>query len=330
MNKKAVLITARGRDTLTADQAARLEKAGEITYYSALEPLMADELIERLRDADVAGLTPRSVPSIDGSWVNRLPRLKGIAVFATGVDYIDMRLLEERGITLCHLPDYSTYSVAEHTIGLLLTMSRRMHLSSDRVRGRVPAGTSVQGWELRGRTIGLVGLGRIGSYVAGLCQAFGMRVIGYDPYLEGNPPAGVRLVSLDELLVSSDIVSLHYPSDWHGGQRFGRDELHRMKPGAVLVNVSRSALVDDAAVIDAIERRQLRGYAVDDRFSLAERGERLIAEGRIVQTGHTAWYSEEVIERGYHTWVDNIISLLDGQPHHVASFSTYGSEIRRM
>jgi len=185
---KIAVITARGRDSFTEEQARRLEAVADVTFSAAEGPLPMDELVSRLDGMDYAGLTPRSVPVIDGSWLSRLPRLKGIAVFATGVDHVDLEWLERHGVAVSRLPDYSTESVAEHAIGLMLAMSRRIHLSQDRVRGRVPSGTSVLGWELRGRTLGLVGLGRIGSRVAELARAFGMRVIGCDP-------AGVRKAS---------------------------------------------------------------------------------------------------------------------------------------
>ncbi|UVI30725.1 2-hydroxyacid dehydrogenase [Paenibacillus spongiae] len=315
MKRKAVLITAMGKQTFTAGQLARLEAAGDIVFHQALDPIPPDELALLLKDADVAGLTPRSVPVIDEAAFGGLPKLRGIAVFATGVDYIDLEWLEERGIALANLPEYSTVSVAEHAIGMLLTLSRRIHLSQDRVRGRVPAGTSVKGWELRGKTIGLIGLGRIGSHVAGIAAAFGMRVLGCDP--RPGRGSGITMVGLQELLVSSDIVSLHYPSSWKSAHSFGASELGQMKRGAILINVSRSALVEEEAVVAAIEQGRLRGYAVDDRFSLAnERAQRQIEEGRILQTGHTAWYSEEVIERGYEAWVDNVIGLLKDDSRH--------------
>jgi lactate dehydrogenase-like 2-hydroxyacid dehydrogenase len=263
-------------------------------------------------------LTPRSVQVIDGTWLERLPRLKGIAVFATGVDYIDMDYLHNKGIALSHLPEYSTESVAEHALGLLLTMSRRIHLSQDRVRGRVPAGTSVLGWELRGRTIGIVGLGRIGSRVAELARVFGMRVLGYDPK---RSIEGVPNVSMEELLASSDVVSLHFPAQWQGNAAFGEYELAKMKPGATLINVSRCALVDPEAVVKAIDQGALKGYAVDDIFPIGESNElarKQISEGRLLQTGHTAWYSQEVIQRGYDTWIDNLVGFVTGKPQNLA------------
>ncbi len=310
-----VVFTARGRATFTEAQASRLEAAARATFVEAASPISEDELVRLLRDAQVCGLTPRSVPVIGESWLSRLPHLSDIAVFATGVDYIDTAWLRERGIRLSHLPDYSTVSVAEHAIGLMLTMSRRIHLSQDRVRGRVPAGTSVLGFELRGKTLGIVGTGRIGSRVAELGRAFGMRVLAYDP--KEREQEGVAAVGLDELLASSDIVSLHFPAAWRGEAAIGRSELARMKAGATLINVSRCALVEPLAVVEAIEAGRLRGYAVDDRFPLAEtdaRAARQIAEGRLLQTGHTAWYSAEVIERGYEMWVDNLCAMAAGEP----------------
>lgn len=312
---KAVIITARGRSTFTEPQAVRLERTADVRFLAAESPIPPDTLVDMLKDADVCGLTPRSVPSIDGTWLSRLPKLRGIAVFATGVDYIDTAWLKEHGIALSHLPEYSADSVAEHALGMMLTMSRRIHLSQDRVRGRVPSGTSVLGFELRGKTLGIVGLGRIGSRVAELAAAFGMRVLACDP--RERSAAGVRMVDLDELLESSDIVSLHMPAQWQGPAAFGEAELARIKSGATLINVSRCALVDPYAVVHAIEEGRLRGYAVDDLFPIADKDERAarqIAEGRLLQTGHTAWYSVEVLQRGYETWVDNICGLATGEP----------------
>jgi len=315
IRRKAVVITARGRNTFTQAQVSRLERAADVRFLTAESPIPVDDLVDMLKGADICGLTPRSVPAIDGSWLARLPLLKGIAVFATGVDYINTDYLKASGIALSHLPEYSADSVAEHTLGMMLTMSRRIHLSQDRVRGRVPQGTSVLGFELRGKTLGIVGLGRIGTRVAELASAFGMRVLACDPRGKSDPH--VRLVGLDELLAASDIVSLHMPAKWQGPAVFGDDELGRMKPGATLINVSRCALVDPYAVVRAIEEGRLRGYAVDDVFPIAEKDDRAarqIAEGRLLQTGHTAWYSVEVLERGYDTWVDNLCGLATGEP----------------
>ncbi|MGH3094347.1 MAG: 2-hydroxyacid dehydrogenase [Gaiellaceae bacterium] len=208
---RASVITASGEATFTATQRARLEAAAETDFHRRTLPLAPAELEELAAGAAVLAVTPCSVPRLGPSIIERLPgSLRGIAVFATGVDFVDLEALERREIALANLPDYSAASVAEHTLGLLLTMSRRIHLSRDRVLGRVPAGTSVRGWELAGKTIGIVGVGRIGLRVARLAQALGMRVVAADPQ---SPDEGVITCDLDELLAEAHVVSLHVPHD---------------------------------------------------------------------------------------------------------------------
>src|SRR5918996_6234512 len=277
---RVTLVTAAGAATFTLAQRARLEKTAESVFHERALPLETSELAGLAEGASVLAVTPRSVPSLGRETIARLPlSLRGIAVFATGVDFVDVEALEERGIALANLPDYSAASVAEHTLGLLLTLSRRLHLSRDRVLGRVPAGTSVRGFALAGKTIGIVGLGRIGGRVARLAEAFGMRVIAADPRLnrEGHPADG-----LAEVLAASDVVSLHLSRRYGQEPLLGVDELRAMKPRAMIVNVSRSALVDESAVVAALASGRLAGYAVDDRLTRRAEAEGLIAEGRIV------------------------------------------------
>lgn len=312
---RVVVVTAAGRDTFSQHHVERLQAAADVTFCRRTERMSPAELAAVLADADYAALTPRTLPPLDAAAVARLPRsLKGIAVFATGVDFADLDALERRGIVLCNLPDYSAISVAEHTLGLMLALSRRIHLSRDRVMGRVPPGTSVRGWELHGKTVGVVGVGRIGSRVARLAAAFGMRVIACDPR---RPVADLEYVDLPTLLSESDVVTLHLPTRWNAPPLIGMAELRRMRPGAVLVNVARADLVDESAVVRAIAAGHLRGYAVDDILRDRVAAARLVEEGRIVETGHTAWYSQEALDRGYEEWVRNVIALAEGAPRNV-------------
>lgn len=308
------VVSAAGRATFTAEQIAHLQRAGEATFHRATQAIEPHALAAVLDGATVAGVTPRAVPRLGPGEIAALPRsLAGIAVFATGVDHVDQAALAARGIELRRLPGYATTTVAEHTIGLLLLMSRRLHLSRDRVLGRVDGTTSVRGWELCHKTLGLVGLGRIGVRVARLAQAMGMEVIGADGGRLGPP--GVRVCEFAEVLAESDVVSLHTSTRWGDGALIGADELARMRPGAHLINATRAGLVDEEAVIDAIVVGQLGGYAVDDRVGDAarERAARLLCEGRIVETDHTAWYAQEAIDRGVQAWVERIAGLADEQ-----------------
>lgn len=314
---RATFITAAGSATFTPAQRERLEEAAETVFNARTHALTAWELATLAERTTVLAITPRSVPVLRREAIDLLPpSLAGIAVFATGVDFIDVEVLEERGIALANLPDYSAVSVAEHTLGLLLTLSRRLHLSRDRVLGRVAPATSVRGFELAGKTIGIVGLGRIGGRVARLAQALGMHVIAADPRLnrEGHPADG-----LAEVLAASDVVSLHLSRRYGQEPLLGVDELRAMKPRAMIVNVSRSALVDESAVVAALASGRLAGYAVDDRLTRRAEAERLIAEGRIVESGHTAWYSDEALARGLDEWVENVVALVQGRPRNLVA-----------
>lgn len=315
---RATLITAAGGATFTPAQRARLEETAESVFHARTLPLDGAELAYLAKGASVLAVTPRSVPTLGRETIARLPSsLRGVAVFATGVDFIDLEALEERGIGLAHLPDYSAVSVAEHTIGLLLTLSRRIHLSRDRVLGRVPAATSVRGFELAGKTIGIVGVGRIGGRVARLAEGLGMRVLAADPRLGRGgvfPTHG-----LQELLAASDVVSLHLPRRYGQGPLLRAGELQAVKPGALLLNVSRAALVDETAVVAALASGRLAGYALDDRLTAREEAEGLIAEGRIVESGHTAWYSDEALARGLEEWVENVVALVRGRPRNLVA-----------
>lgn len=314
---RVTLVTAAGAATFTGAQRARLEETAESVFYERRLPLEAAELAVLAKGSSVLAVTPRSVPSLGRETIARLPMsLRGIAVFATGVDFVDVDALEGHGIALANLPDYSAASVAEHTLGLLLTLSRRLHLSRDRVLGRVPAATSVRGFELAGKTIGIVGLGRIGGRVGRLAEAFGMRVLAADPRLNGK---GLRSHGLQDLFAASDVVSLHLPRRYGQGPIVGSGELSVMKPGALLLNVSRAALVDETAVVGALADGRLAGYALDDRLSARQDAEGLIAEGRVIESGHTAWYSDEALARGLEEWVENIVSLVVGRPRNLVA-----------
>lgn len=306
------VLSAAGKATFDAGHVDRLQRAGETTFHQALRALQARELAELLEGATVAGLTPRAAPRLGPEEVAALPSsLRGLAVFATGMDFVDVAALEARGIAVRGLPGYSTTTVAEHTIGLLLTMSRRLHLSRDRALGRVADTTSLRGWELCGKTLGVVGLGRIGKRVAALADAFGMQVIASDAHRP--PPEGIRVVELDEMLASADVVSLHASTRWDAGPLLGADELRLLKPHASLINASRASLVDERAVVTAVASGELAGYAVDDRLtdSVRPQAARLLQQGRIVESAHTGWYSNEAIQRGTDAWVDALVALAD-------------------
>lgn len=310
-----VTVSVQGERTLPADRSEALRERADVTFLARADRMTSDDARSAFRQADVVGMTPKVAPTLDAPLLRELPRLRGICLYATGYDFLDMPLLERHGIAVSVLPDYSTEAVAEHALGSLLSMAGRIHLANDRSRRVVPATTSLRGFELRGRTLGIIGCGRIGSRVAALAQAFGMRTIAHD--IDPKPVAGVTYVDRETLLAASDAVTLHCPMVLGSPPMIDQRALALMRPGSVLVNSSRAALVDDDAVVAAIRAGHLRGYAVDDELLDAPELEDLRREGRLLQTGHSAWWSDETLARGATMWAEHIIAMLDGAPVHV-------------
>jgi phosphoglycerate dehydrogenase-like enzyme len=242
-------------------------------------------------------------------------------LYATGHDHVDTALLARRGVGLAVLPDYATVAVAEHTVALMLALSTRLHLANDRCRGRAPADVSLRGVELAGRTLGIVGLGRIGRHVARLGAGLGMRVLGADPDPAAADAAaadGIATTGLGALLTAADVVAVCASHRYGAPPVLGAGELAAMRPGSWLVNAARSALVDTDAVTGALRRRHLRGYAVDDHLPGADPD--LVREGRLLQTGHSAWWRDEVLRRGARMWGDRLVAAARGVPMDVVTW----------
>jgi D-3-phosphoglycerate dehydrogenase len=222
-----------------------------------------ERLADELKTAHA--LIVRSDTEVTEELIAGSPALAVIARAGVGVDNIDVDAATRRGIAVLNAPGANTVSAAEHTVALLLALVRRIPWAADSMwrgewdRRRFP------GRELRGKLLGLVGLGRVGVHVAAILRAFGMRVVAHDPYL---PEArakelGIELRSLDDVLAGADVVSLHVPLSDETRGFMNRERLDAMKPTAVLVNAARGALIDDAALIEALEEGRIAGAALD-------------------------------------------------------------------
>lgn len=302
-----VVMAARGRGSFSTAQISALNSVARLTVQTVAARLTPDEMCKLCDSAEIIGFTRRATLNFDEAIISRLPNLRSVAVYATGHDWLDTQALVRRNIKLALLQDYSTQSVAEHSIGLMLTMSRRLHLSDRVARGDLPYGISLRGFELSGKTVGIIGFGRIGRAIARMARAFDMRVLAYDVVTQ---PAceGVALVNRERLLADSDMVVLACNLERGALPIIDHAALQLMKAGTVLVNPARSALVDNEAVLQAILGKRLRGYAVDDTVFSAKQLAQL-EHGRIMQSAHTAWYSDEAMARGTQAWVDALAQL---------------------
>jgi lactate dehydrogenase-like 2-hydroxyacid dehydrogenase len=308
---KMVVLSAQGAGSFSPEQLADLSRVSRLITHQVTQRLSNTELISLCRDAEILGITRRATINIDEGMISSLPLLKGIAVYASGYDWVDINALERRGIALAILPDYSTQTVAEHTWGMILTMSRRLHLSDRVVKGELPPHISLRGSELAGKTIGMIGMGRIGKAAARIADAFSMNVIWCDKK-DIKFEIGMA-VAFHEILTRSDVIVLACSCERGAPPIIDLNTLARMKGGAYLINPVRQALVDNNAVLQSIRDKRLAGYAVDDKvFTNGQLTS--IEQGRILQTGHTAWYSNEAMERGTQCWVNNLIALAQGRP----------------
>jgi D-3-phosphoglycerate dehydrogenase len=239
-----------------------------------LGPLLGDdrfELVERddedIADqlADVDAVIVRSGTTLTRALIEGAPRLRVIGRAGVGVDNIDIDAATERGVAVLNAPSGNTTSAAELTFALLLSLARRIPAADRSMRSGEWDRTSFRGMELHGKTLGLVGAGRIGAEVARRARAFGLRVVAYDPYLsdERADTLGLVVAPLDHVLEEADILSLHVPLTEATENLIDAGALARMKPGAFLINASRGGVVDEAALVDALRAGRLGGAALD-------------------------------------------------------------------
>lgn len=307
MKPKCVILSARGVKSFTAAQAKEIIARLDAVFIEVLEPLNKKDFIKRVYDANILAVTRRSIKDFDRNIIDALPNLKALVVYSTGYEWLDLDYLKEKGVLVSFLPDYCTASVAEHTLTMILTMMRRTHLSYDKARGLIPQDVSLRGFELRGKDVGIIGLGRIGREIALLLKALGTNVSYYD--VREIRDAAVPFMPVEDMLKRSDIVVLACSKTRGAPPIIGAMEIALLKNGAFLINPARSDLVETQAIVDALKEKRLMGYAVDD--TIGDFND-VLDFGRIFQTGHTAWYSTEAIERGTDMWVKNIIALADG------------------
>lgn len=318
MQRPAIVVLSRqGRGTLSPAEWAALESVADVRVLQRDAAPRHAEAVGLLSDADLLGSTNLCLPRLDAALLQRLPRLRGVVLYATGYDHLDVPLLQRSRVGLSVLPDYATAAVAEHGIALLLALATRLHLAHERSRGAAPAQVSLRGVELHGRTLGVVGVGRIGLRTAHLAQAFGMRVIGCDPDPVAKVRAaarGVDMVGLPALLRRADAVAVCASSAFGARPILGGRELALLRDGGLLVNTARSSLVDTSAVRAAVRSGRLRGYAVDDTVLDPTADRDLLDEGRVLQTGHSAWWRDEVLSRGARMWAEHLLAAAGGQP----------------
>jgi D-3-phosphoglycerate dehydrogenase len=287
-----------------------LRALGDVTICAERGADQEAELIRRIRDADVV-LNIRGYTKFSAAVIRECERLRLISIWGTGTDNIDFASTRARGITVTNTPGVNANAVAEHTIALMLAVARRIPSMDAGVRaGEWPRGLLVQ---LEGKTLGIVGLGAIGSRVATLASAFGMTVLASTLGADDGRAAsiGARHVPLETLLAESDFVSLHWRLSDKTTRHFDRARLSLMKPSAFLINTSRAGLVDRDALLAALGQSKIAGAGLDVFHEEPVRGDDpLLKLPNVVFTPHNAGSTPEVIDRGLRQAVENIRAFL--------------------
>lgn len=296
---------------------AAIEKLGETVVYERTRP---EEVADRLEGAEIA-LTNKVV--LDAAMLRRLsPTLRYIGVLATGYNVVDVEAARELGICVTNIPAYSTASVAQMVFSYLLNLTNHVAYYTQQA---VDEGKWVASQdfcfcdrpltELAGRTMGLVGLGRIGSAVANIAQAFGMKVVAYTSKRQEELPGYIKKAGMDEIFMQSDVVSLHCPLTEDTRYLVDENRLRMMKKNAILINTGRGPLIDEAAVANALNQGKLGAYAADVlSVEPAQADNPLLSAPRVQLTPHIAWATREARERLMQICALNITHFIEGNP----------------
>ena len=257
--------------------------------------------------------------------------IKLIALRCAGFNNVDLQAAKSAGISVIRVPAYSPYAVAEHTVALLLTLNRKIHRAYNRVREHNFSLTGLVGFDLRGKTVGIVGTGKIGKITAEIFKGFGTKVLAFDPFASPDwaRENDVEYVSLSDLLVRSDIVSLHLPLTPESMHLLNAETIGQMKKGAIILNTSRGKLVDTSALLEALKNGRLGGVALDvyeeeegvffedlsGQVLLDDELSRLLTFPNVLVTSHQAFLTHEALTEISRVTAENIIRF-----HHSRSF----------
>jgi len=308
-----ILVTPTSFDKPVNAQARALLEgyADEVVYNDLRIPLQGEDLLTRLEGVDgyVAGLD-----YITAEVVERMPdTLKVISRYGAGVDRVDLAACKRRGIVVTNTPGANATAVCELAFGLMLAAARNipaLHAAVE--KGEWPRN---DGMELSGKTLGIVGLGAIGKKLALRAKAFEMQVQAYDPYLDERFAAeqGIRALTLDELLQSSDVVSLHVPLNEQTRHMINANRIEAMRDGAIIINTARGGLIDEAAAARAIQSGKLRGLGLDAFEQEPLKDSPLIGLPHVVFTPHTGAHTAEAVQKMGMMAAENDIAVLKGE-----------------
>ena len=302
-----VLVT----DPIAQDGIDILAREAEVDVRLGPSP---DDLVAMIGDYDA--LVVRSQTKVTPPVIDAGAKLQVIGRAGSGVDNIDLEAATRRGIIVVNAPTGNTLSAAEHTIALMLALSRRLPEAYDSLRAGKWERQKFMGVELRGKTLGLIGLGQVASEVARRARGLEMRVLAYDPYVaqERASALGVELTTLDDVIANADFISLHTRLTPQTRDLLNAEAFARMKPGVRIINTARGELIDEAALIRAIDEGHVAGAAIDVFRQEPPGEDPLVKHEKVIVTPHLGALTEEAQERVAVDVAHEVLAVLRGEP----------------
>lgn len=307
---------------------------GHKLYFSKSK--LTERIISKARDAEVLAVFIYS--KINKAVLDRLPKLRLITTMSTGFDHIDLSECRRRKIRVCNVPTYGENTVAEHTFALILAISRKIPESIDKTRKGDFRLSGLRGFDLKGRTIGVVGCGNIGKHVVRIAKGFEMNILVFDINKDNRlaRKAGFKYVPLERLFKESDIITLHVPENKYTHHMINKRTLKLFKKGAILINTARGSIIDTNALITSLNNRAVKYAGLDvlegERFIKEEKellhadfaksydlkavlqSNLLLRKPNVYLTPHNAFNSKEALQRILDTTIDNIKGFLKKRP----------------
>ena len=315
------------------DYIAQHLKSHELVF---VDQKLDDKSVDKAKDSDAIAIFIYS--QITDTLLKKLPNLKLITTMSTGFDHIDLEACKKRNVFACNVPTYGENTVAEHGMALLLAISRKLIPSIERTRKGDFSLEGLRGFDLKGKTIGIIGTGRIGRHMAHFAEAFGMRVIAFDKFPNDAlaKECGFTYFSFDQLLAESDVISLHLPEAPETHHILNMNNVNKIKKGCVLINTARGGLVETEAILYGIKEGIFSACGLDvleEECAIKEEKELLhetfkktcdlktllaehilIEQPNVLITPHNAFNSAEALMRILDTTIDNLNAFFAGVP----------------
>jgi phosphoglycerate dehydrogenase-like enzyme len=292
----------------------------EVTIINAPK-ITPKELAEKAGDCEILVASPSGFAMVSKEHIDGLPKLKLITTTSVGTDWVDVKAAKERGVIVCNEKGVNSEAVAEHCFGMALDLAKRITEADRDIRGKGEHRSlpyMFMGLELYGKTIGIIGTGDIGQRVARIAKGFSMKILGVNK--SGKEVNGIELVNLEELLKRSDVIAITVPFTKATENLLSEKEFNVIKPGVILVSISREKIINKDAVLNALDSGKVGGYGFDaDIMSPITKDDLYLKHPRIIITPHSASMTKEA-DKGYiDMTVENISAFLNGNPIRVVS-----------